>query len=43
MKIIITKAINKLKKNKALKPNKILNKFLLIITTPFIGVFIYLF
>ena len=43
IKVIIIKAINKLKKDKALKPNKILNKFLLIIITPFIGVFTYLF
>ena len=42
-KIIVIKAINRLKKNKALKFNKILNKFLLIITTPFIRIFIYLF
>ena len=42
-KVIIIKAINRLKKDKALKLNKILNKFLLIITTPFIRVFIYLF
>ena len=42
-KVIIIKAINKLKKNKTLKPNKIPNKFLLIFATPFIKVFIYLF
>ena len=42
-KVIIIKAINRLKKNKILKPNKIFNKFLLIITTLFIKVFIYLF
>ena len=42
-KIIIIKAINKLKKNKALKLNKIPNRFLLIIITPFIGIFTYLF
>ena len=43
IKIIIIKTINKLKKNKILRLNKIPNKFLLIITTPFIKVFIYLF
>ena len=42
-KVIIIKTINKLKKNKVLRLNKIFNKFLLIIITPFIGVFIYLF
>ena len=42
-KIIIIKAINRLKKDKALKLNKIFNRFLLIITTPFIRIFIYLF
>ena len=42
-KVIIIKAINKLKKNKALKFNKIFNKFLLIIITLFIRVFIHLF
>ena len=42
-KIIIIKIINKLKKNKALKLNKIPNKFLLIITILFIKIFIYLF
>ena len=42
-KVIIIKTINRLKKNKALKLNRIFNRFLLIITTPFIKVFIYLF
>ena len=42
-KIIIIKAINKLKKNKALKPNRIPNRFLLVIITLFIKVFTYLF
>ena len=40
-KIIIIKAINKLKKNKELKFNKIFNKFLLIITILFIKVLTY--
>ena len=43
IKIIIFKAINRLKKDKILKFNKIFNKFLLIIATLFIRVFIYLF
>ena len=42
-KIIVIKTINKLKKDKILKFNKILNKFLLIIINLFIGIFIYLF
>ena len=42
-KIVIIKNIKNLRKNKALKPNKIFNRFLLIITTPFIKVFTYLF
>ena len=42
IKIIIIKGINKLKKNKALKPNKIFYRFLLIITILFIKIlFIY--
>ena len=43
IKVIIIKAIDKLKKNKALKFNKIFNRFLLIITTLFIKAFTYLF
>ena len=39
-KVIVTKAINRPKKDKALRPNKIPNRFLLIIATPFIKVFI---
>ena len=42
-KIINIKAINKLKKNKALRLNKILSKFLLKITIPFIKGSTYLF
>ena len=42
-KVIVIKAINRLKKDKALKFNRIPNKFLLIVITPFIGVFTYLF
>ena len=33
--------INRLKKDKVLKFNKLLNKFLLIITTLFIKIFLY--
>ena len=43
IKVIVIKAINRLKKNKVLKPNNIFNKYLLIVTILFIKVFIYLF
>ena len=40
---IITKTINKLKKDKAPKPNGIFNRFLLIVAVPLRKVFTYLF
>ena len=43
IKVIIIKTINKLKRDKISRFNKIFNIFLLIITTQFIKVFIYLF
>ena len=43
IKVIIIKVINRPKKNKALRLNKIFNRFLLIIITLFIRIFIYLF
>ena len=41
--VIVTKAINRPKKDKAPGPNKIPNRFLSIVTTPFAGVFTHLF
>ena len=41
--VIITKAINRPKKDKAPGPNRIPNRFLSIVIIPFAGVFTYLF